>query len=47
MKYKPKSHNLKMTSEELQSYLQAKRQFTGSHRSKKDYNRKENKVKEW
>lgn len=47
MKFKPKNSNLKMDQEELQNYLKAKKLFTGSFKSKKDYNRKENKVKSW
>lgn len=43
MKFKPKSHNNKMDSEELQQYLQMKRQFNGSFKTKKDYNRQSNK----
>jgi hypothetical protein len=31
----------RMTKEELQGYLKAKRQGNGSHKSKKDYNRKD------
>lgn len=43
MKFKAKEHSNKMTKEELQMYLQMKRQFNGSFKTKKDYNRQTNK----
>lgn len=46
MKFKPKDYSLKMSPEELQNHLKMKRQFTGNHKSKKDYNRKHYKI-EW
>lgn len=37
--FKPQAHSQKMSSEELQNYLQMKRRFNGSFKTKKDYNR--------
>lgn len=44
MKLKAKSHNRKMSAEELQAYMKSKRQGNGAHKSKKDYSRKGYKV---
>lgn len=43
MKFKPKQHSLKMDKEEVQNHMKMKRQFTGNHKTKKDYDRKRDK----
>jgi hypothetical protein len=43
---KIKVNQRKMGYEELQTYLKAKKQGNGKHKSPKDYNRKNNKWKE-
>lgn len=40
MKIKAKDFKRKMSSEELQSYMKAKRQGNGMHKNKKAYDRK-------
>ncbi|MEK5205215.1 hypothetical protein NST55_28645 [Bacillus sp. FSL R10-2789] len=40
MKIQAKSYKRKMSSEELQEFMKAKRQGNGAHKSKKAYDRK-------